>query len=113
MTAPEALMSLYQGLGLDAFNELPRARAVHTLYACCCAVTWAEKVADGRPYPTRETLYTAVEVELRALSPADRDRMFDSLAREPVSNRSVAELARITRIRLDRVLGPVEGYPEY
>ncbi|MBF6333965.1 2-oxo-4-hydroxy-4-carboxy-5-ureidoimidazoline decarboxylase [Nocardia transvalensis] len=106
-------MLMHQGLGLDRFNALPRSRAVHALYECCCNVTWAEKIADGRPYPDREALFAAADVELLALSRADLQRALDSVVHEQLSARSVQELARITRKHLDRMLGPVEGYPEY
>ncbi|MCM6772777.1 OHCU decarboxylase [Nocardia sp. CDC159] len=106
-------MLMHQGLGLDRFNSLPRGRAVHALYECCCAVTWAEKIADGRPYPTREALFAAVDAELRALSPADLERVFDSFVHDHVSARTVPELARVMHDHIDRMLGPAEGYPEY
>ncbi|MFI5779984.1 2-oxo-4-hydroxy-4-carboxy-5-ureidoimidazoline decarboxylase [Nocardia sp. NPDC051570] len=104
---------MHQGLGLDCFNALTRGRAVHALYECCCAVTWAEKIADGRPYPSHEALLAAIDAELLALSPADLDRVFDSLVHEQFSARTVGELSRIMRDHVDRLLGPAEGYPEY
>ncbi|MGV9413243.1 2-oxo-4-hydroxy-4-carboxy-5-ureidoimidazoline decarboxylase [Nocardia sp. NPDC003693] len=106
-------MLMHHGLGLDHFNSLPRRRAIHALYECCCSVTWAEKIADGRPYPGYDALFTAADAELHALSPAGLAEAFDSCAHESVSDRTVAELARITRARLTRMLGPEAGYPEY
>lgn len=106
-------MVMHKGIGLDRFNSLPRTRAIHALYSCCCAVTWAEKVADGRPYPDRAALLKAAEVELPALSDADRDRIFDSFVRQEIAERTTELLTRLTRERINRLLGPSDGYPEY
>ena len=92
---------------------LSRTRAVHALFECCCSVAWASKLADDRPYADRTALLTAADLELFALSPLDLDQSFDSVVREPVSERTADELARITRDRIDRMLGPAFGYPEY
>ena len=32
---------MHQGIGLDAFNAMPKQRAVHTLYECCYSVPLA------------------------------------------------------------------------
>jgi len=106
-------MLMYRGIGLDRFNSLPRTRAVHALFECCSSVTWANKLADERPYADRAGLLAAADLGLFALSPLDLDRSFDSVVREPVSERTADELARITRDRIDRMLGPAFGYPEY
>lgn len=106
-------MLMHKGIGLDRFNSLPRSRAVHALYECCANVTWAEKLADARPYADRAVLLKTADAELLELSQPDLDRSFDSVAREPVSERTANELGRITRDRIDRMLGPVSGYPEY
>ncbi|WP_067703946.1 2-oxo-4-hydroxy-4-carboxy-5-ureidoimidazoline decarboxylase [Nocardia jejuensis] len=106
-------MLMHHGIGLDRFNHLSRRRAVHALYECCCNVSWATKIADGRPYPGYAALYTAAEAELHALSATDLDRAFDSCVHEPVSGRTVEELTRVTRTRLGGMLGPEEGYPDY
>lgn len=106
-------MLIHKGIGLDRFNTLPRARAVHALYACCGNVTWATTIAEARPFADRDALFAAADLELLALSQADLDRALDALAPEQLSQRTVAELAAITRAGIDRVLGPAEGYPEY
>lgn len=106
-------MVMYQGIGLERFNSLPRARAVYALFACCSSVTWANKLADERPYADRTALHATADLELSALSPLDLQRSLDSVVREPVSGHTAEELARITRIRIDRMLGPTLGYPEY
>ncbi|MFI9505819.1 2-oxo-4-hydroxy-4-carboxy-5-ureidoimidazoline decarboxylase [Nocardia sp. NPDC052566] len=106
-------MLMHQGIGLDRFNEISRGRAVHALFECCCNVTWAAQIADARPFADREALLTMADVELLALSQSDLDRAIDAVVHEQVSQRGVTELARITRTRIDRMLGPSEGYPEY
>jgi len=72
----EAIMLMYQGIGLDRFNTMTRGRAVHALYECCCNVTWAAKIAEARPYPDRDVLLAMADVESLALSEADLDRAF-------------------------------------
>ncbi|WP_054816746.1 2-oxo-4-hydroxy-4-carboxy-5-ureidoimidazoline decarboxylase [Nocardia arizonensis] len=106
-------MLIHRGIGLDRFNALPRARAVHALYACCGNVTWATTIADARPFTDRDTLLAAADLELLALSRADLDRALDAVAAEQLCERTATELARVTRARIDRMLGPSEGYPEY
>ncbi|NNH73392.1 OHCU decarboxylase [Nocardia uniformis] len=106
-------MLMHHEIGLDRFNALSRQRAIHALYECCCNVTWAAKLADGRPYPSYTALATAADAELLALSPADLDRVFDSCVHEELSERDTAELIRTARTRLADMLGPENGYPEY
>ncbi|MGV9666412.1 2-oxo-4-hydroxy-4-carboxy-5-ureidoimidazoline decarboxylase [Nocardia niigatensis] len=106
-------MLMHHGIGLDRFNTLPRHRAIHALYECCCNVTWAQKIADGRPYPGYAALQTAAAAELHALSAIDLERVFDSCAHQWVSQHTIEELAPIVRDRLTELLGPEEGYPDY
>ncbi|MFE3189224.1 2-oxo-4-hydroxy-4-carboxy-5-ureidoimidazoline decarboxylase [Nocardia sp. NPDC059240] len=106
-------MSIHHGIGLDRFNSLSRARAIHALYECCCNVTWAQKIADGRPYPGHAALQTAGEAELHALSAVDLDRVFDSCVHEQVSEHTLDELKPVVRERIRALLGPEEGYPDY
>ena len=44
-------MLMHQGIGLDAFNELPTRKAVHALYECCNSVTMASDLAGAAPTP--------------------------------------------------------------
>lgn len=106
-------MLMHQGIGLDRFNAMPQARAVHALYECCCNVTWAARVAQGRAYRDHDALLAAVERELLALSPADLDRAFDSVLHEACDDRAVETLAKIVGARIERMLGPEGGWPEY
>ncbi|MEV0297850.1 2-oxo-4-hydroxy-4-carboxy-5-ureidoimidazoline decarboxylase [Nocardia sp. NPDC050710] len=106
-------MLMHQGIGLDRFNSLAHGRAIHALFECCGNVTWAAKIADARPFADRDALLAEADIELLALSPADLDRAFEAVAPEQVSKPDVTELARITRARIDEMLGPSEGYPEY
>ena len=48
---------LHQGIGLEAFNELPTKKAVHALYECCNSVVLARDLARERPYPDRNALF--------------------------------------------------------
>lgn len=73
-------MLMHQGIGLERFNDLPQRSATHALYECCCSVTWASRVAAGRPYPSHDTLQTRADSELFALSPAEVDSALQSHA---------------------------------
>ena len=113
----EVKMLMHQGIGLARFNALPRTHARHALYECCCSVVWADKLVDARPYDSYAALFTHADSELSALSESDiesvtqgyRNLIDDHSEREACC----AELARINRIRIRRMLGPEEGYPEY
>ncbi|OZD04889.1 hypothetical protein CH275_10775 [Rhodococcus sp. 06-235-1A] len=72
-------MLMHQGLGLDTFNDLPRRKAVHALYECCCSVAWASRVADGRSYRSRAELFRAADAELAELSDGDIDALAATL----------------------------------
>lgn len=61
-------MLLHQGLGLDAFNELPTRKAVHALYECCNSVTMAGDLAKGRPYAAHDILLRKADTLLFSLS---------------------------------------------
>ncbi len=165
-------MLMHQGLGLETFNDLPRRKAVHALYECCCSVAWASRVADGRRYRSRADLFAAADAELTELSDGDVDslaatlpepskvcaamdtdtrgalgsaarayedrfgypyassRLFEPEGFEPrdilvdlghrldnddQTERKIMrdELAKINHTRLDRLLGPEGGWPQY
>ena len=106
-------MLMHKGIGLEQFNAMPDGRAVHALYECCCNVTWAQRVAQARPYPDHSAVYEMAEIELLELSRPDLDRVFDSCVHEPAHEQTVEVLAEITHSRLERMLGPEDGYPEY
>lgn len=106
-------MLMHQGIGLDRFNAMSRNRAVHALFTCCSNVTWATTLADARPYPDRDRLLAMADIELLALSQPDLERAFDAYVHERISQRTMTELARITRTRLALMLGPAQGFPQY
>ncbi|NKR46300.1 2-oxo-4-hydroxy-4-carboxy-5-ureidoimidazoline decarboxylase [Rhodococcus hoagii] len=173
-------MLMHQGIGLDRLNELPRRRAVHALFECCCCLSWSTRIADGREYRTYTELLAAADAELHALSEPEIEQALQghprigSRARSRPSFREqcavwvedaavmhtledaaaayeelfgfryvwfsdgrdgralladltarmthdvdterkvrTTELARITRTRLERMLGPEGGFPDY
>ncbi|GAB2652784.1 2-oxo-4-hydroxy-4-carboxy-5-ureidoimidazoline decarboxylase [Nocardia goodfellowii] len=106
-------MLMHQGIGLDRFNTLSRGRAVHALFECCANVTWAARLADARPFPDRDALLAMADAEVLALSSPDLERALDAVVHEPLASRTAAELARVTRDRIDTMLGPSDGFPEY
>ncbi|PTR29110.1 OHCU decarboxylase [Rhodococcus sp. OK519] len=60
-------MLMHQGIGLDRFNDLPRSRAVHALFECCCCLPWSARIADGRAYASHSELLAFADSELHAL----------------------------------------------
>lgn len=85
---------LHQGIGLEAFNELPTRRAVHALYECCNSVTMAGDLAKGRPYRTRDALFRRADALLFALTEAAIDdilQAYPHVGSRPGSERSHAE----------------------
>jgi 2-oxo-4-hydroxy-4-carboxy-5-ureidoimidazoline decarboxylase len=69
---------LHQGIGLDAFNELPRRKAVHALYECCNSVTMAGDLERGRPYASRGALFATADAVLFALSEDSVDEIMQA-----------------------------------
>ncbi|KJF20588.1 2-oxo-4-hydroxy-4-carboxy-5-ureidoimidazoline decarboxylase [Rhodococcus sp. ACPA4] len=173
-------MLLHQSIGLERFNELPRPKAIHALYECCCSMTWAGWVSDGRPFASYAEILARAENALLNLSDADVENALH--CHPPVGVRAqsvpshleqcaiwdsdeslmatirrageeyestfafryiwcshghdaqdllenirvrltnpasverkicVDELAKITCTRIERMLGPEDGYPEY
>jgi len=64
---------MHQGLGLEAFNELPNRKALHALYECCNSVTMAGDLVKSRRYADRDALYRKADSLLFSLSEASVD----------------------------------------
>ncbi|MCJ0977883.1 2-oxo-4-hydroxy-4-carboxy-5-ureidoimidazoline decarboxylase [Rhodococcus sp. ARC_M12] len=99
-------MLMHQGLGLETFNDLPRRKAVHALYECCCSVAWASRVADGRRYSSRTDLFAAADSQLAELSDSDVDSVAATL---PEPNKVCAAMDRDTRGALGTAARVYEG----
>lgn len=87
-------MLLHQGLGLDAFNQLPTRRAVHALFECCNSVIMAADLAKARPYADHDALYRKADALLFALSEESVDdilQAYPEIGSRPGSARSHAE----------------------
>jgi OHCU decarboxylase len=85
---------MHQGIGLDAFNELPTRRAVHALYECCNSVAMATTLAHGRPYASHAALFSKADAVLFALSEPSIDEImqaYPSVGTRPGSVWSHAE----------------------
>lgn len=85
---------MHQGLGLEAFNELPTRKAVHALYECCNSVTMAGDLAKGRPYADRDALFRKADALLFSLSESSVDdilQAYPKVGSRPGSIRSHAE----------------------
>ncbi|RRQ25946.1 OHCU decarboxylase [Rhodococcus sp. Eu-32] len=108
-------MMMHQGLGLDVFNDLPRHKAVHALFECCCSVTWASHVADGRAYGSYAEFFTRADLELGELSDADVDALASTCPSITGVDAAMLrrELAKVNRTRLSKLLGPEGGWPPY
>lgn len=105
---------MHQDIGLDAFNELPKRKAVHALFECCCSVIMANALADSRPYPDRGSLFRKADAELFSLAECTVDEILQAYpcrgGRHAAHAMLRNELARLTRSRLGRMLGPDGGY---
>lgn len=173
-------MLMHQGIGLDRFNALPRRRAIHALFECCCCLPWSARLADGRAYATYTELMSRAEREFAELPESEIDQVLQGhprigrrarsaasfreqcavwvdddavmrtlaeaaaayeerfgfryvwcadgrdgralladltarMGHDAATERAVrtAELAKITRTRLERMLGPEGGFPDY
>ena len=85
---------LHQGIGLEAFNELPDRKAVHALYECCNSVTLARDLSRGRPYADHTALYRRADALLFSLSESSIDdilQAYPHVGRRPGSTKSQAE----------------------
>lgn len=87
-------MLMHQGIGLDAFNELPLQKAVHALYECCYSVPFAADLARARPYRDHDQLFRLADALLFALSEDSIDTILQAyphVGRRPRSTKSQAE----------------------
>ena len=75
---------LHQGIGLDAFNELPASKASHALYECCNSVIMAADLAAGRPYPNHSALFRKADAVLFGLSEESVDEILEAYIRPAV-----------------------------
>ena len=58
---------MHQGIGLEAFNQLPTRRAVHALYECVNSVTMAAELAKRRPFTGHAALFRQADALLFSL----------------------------------------------
>lgn len=77
-------MLLHQGIGLDAFNELPASKASHALYECCNSVIMAADLAAGRPYANHSALFRKADAVLFGLSEESVDEILEAYTRPAV-----------------------------
>jgi 2-oxo-4-hydroxy-4-carboxy-5-ureidoimidazoline decarboxylase len=105
---------MHKGMGLDVFNDMPMRRAVHALYECCYSVPLAADLARGRPYSNHDSLFRHADELLFALGESSIDSILQAYP-DVAADRKVihTELARITRARLERMLGPEGGYDNW
>ena len=121
-------MLLHQGIGIEAFNDLPTRRAVHALYGCANSLTLAAELARERPYSSHDALFRRADALLFALP---EDAIDDILTAHPrIMNRLGSahamhnaveterqivrdEIAKGHRSRLERLLGPEGGYDNW
>lgn len=85
---------MHQGVGLDAFNDLPSQRAMHALYECCNCVPMAADLTRARPYGDHNQLFRRADTLLFALSEQSIDAILQAyphIGRRPRSTRSRAE----------------------
>ena len=85
---------MHQGIGLDAFNELPERKAIHALYECCNSFTMARDLARGRVYDDHDALFRRADAHLFSLSEQAVDQILDAcphIGTRPRSAKSQAE----------------------
>ncbi len=119
---------LHQGIGIEAFNDLPTRRAIHALYGCANSLTFAAELARERPYSSHDALFRRADALLFALP---EDAIDDILTAHPrivnrlgcahamhndvETERKIVrdEIAKVHRSRLERLLGPEGGYDNW
>jgi 2-oxo-4-hydroxy-4-carboxy-5-ureidoimidazoline decarboxylase len=85
---------MHQGIGLDAFNELPPRKALHALYECCFSVAMATELVRGRPYADHADLFRKADALLFSLSEESVDgilQAYPHIGARPGSTKSAAE----------------------
>jgi 2-oxo-4-hydroxy-4-carboxy-5-ureidoimidazoline decarboxylase len=85
---------MHQGIGLDAFNQLPPQKALHAVYECCNSVVLARDLAGGRPYQSHAALFRRADALLFASSESSVDTILQAyphIGRRPRSTKSAAE----------------------
>lgn len=91
-------MLMHQGIGLDAFNQLPSQRAVHALFECVNSVVLAGDIAAGRPYPDHAALFRRADALLFSLSQDSVEMILQAyprIGRRPGSSRSRFEQSSV------------------
>jgi 2-oxo-4-hydroxy-4-carboxy-5-ureidoimidazoline decarboxylase len=72
---------------LGSFNAAPAQDAERTVLACCASGTFAQAIADRRPYPDQAALLTAIDTAFSALS---WDDIVEAMSEHPrIGDRSV------------------------
>ena len=97
-------MLMHQGIGLDAFNELPPQKAMHAVYECCNSVVLAHDIARGRPYANHEALFRRADDSLFGLSENLIDHLlqaYPNIGRRPGSAKSRFEQSSVWDERPD------------
>ena len=87
-------MLMHQGIGLNAFNELPMQKAVHAIYECCYSVPLSADLARGRPYSNHDQLFRQADTLLFTLPEDPIDTILQAyphVGRRPRSTKSHAE----------------------
>jgi 2-oxo-4-hydroxy-4-carboxy-5-ureidoimidazoline decarboxylase len=110
---------MHQGIGLDAFNDLPMRRAVHALYECCYSVPLAADLARGRPYRDHDALFGQADSLLFSLSEKSIDSIlqaYPNIGRRPGSEKSRAEQCAIFDDRcevMEQLASAAERYRDH
>jgi 2-oxo-4-hydroxy-4-carboxy-5-ureidoimidazoline decarboxylase len=95
---------LHQGIGIDAFNEMPPQKAMHALYECGNSVVLAHAIARGRPYDDYDALFRCADALLFSLSDSSVEyilQAYPHIGRRPGSTKSRCEQCSVTDERPD------------
>jgi len=99
---------MHQGIGLEAFNELPERKALHALYECVNSVPFAADIARGRPYRDHDQLFRRADSLLFNLPEDTIDTIvqaYPHVGRRPGSAKSQAEQCSVWDHRCDVMAG--------
>lgn len=91
-------MLMHQGIGLDAFNEMPAYKAMHALYECCNSVVLAGDIVRGRPYSSHDDLFRRADAMLFSLAEDSVDTILQAypvIGRRPGSAKSRFEQSAV------------------
>lgn len=109
---------LHEWIGLEGFNRLSDRQALHALFECCSSSIWARRVAQGRPFDSREMFLDRADRVLAELPETEIDQALDGHPRiggkadNPSSKREQAAVAGAGNDVLDALAAGNRAYED-